>query len=757
MFSLTKKRFKNIVNLKNLLIFQIMVFALFTTFFLTQKIEGPDRMDIGVKDFTSGYSVYNDGWNIAADTLKVDEDIDFLKMEGISLPKGNYVMVVGYRCDEPQRMKIYEGEDTLSEIRLKPGWRDTSFEFRVDKDTEDFRAKVKYSGNGLLCISEIGVYKSSVSWKKAGVILLALFLAADLIIIFFDTLRKERMTVAALSGIVLLISLPLFISGMHGGHDIVFHTNRIAGMAEEIKAGNIPVRILSSWFNGYGYPVPIYYGSLFLYVPAVLYAAGFTILTSYKVYLLAINALTVVVAFFSFKVIFKRDIALLCTLAYVTASYRLLNVYVRAAVGEYTAMAFFPLIAASLYLFLTERDRGLKDHLKYGMLLSVGLTGIIESHTLSVEMIAFLMIIFLITHFRKILQIKTIIGLLTAFVETILINAGFIVPFLDYYFNADVNITGNLANGKPKEIQEYGVYLGQLFAFFENPFGYGQETIVERMSLTPGCLLVMTLIFAAVLWLSGEISSRTKSLFIFSLIVLFMSLDLFPWDAIGSWGGLGRSLVQIQFPFRYVGPFSLVSAILLGFCICDQKARSGEKSESIIIYIAVSIALLTTFVFVSQFMDGADPKRKLNDSFYEMFYDGEYLRNGMDIETTLNLDTEPVTTNAEADILTRNSNEILLYCTTGSEEGTITVPMFNYKGYRASGTDGTRFPIFDDKYCRISFMLPPGYSGQVRVFFDEPWYWRFSFVVSIVSVVLMLLFIIRPVLANRSSVKKTLH
>ena len=59
-----------------------------------------------------------------------------------------------------------------------------------------------------------------------------------------------------------------------------------------------------------------------------------------------INAGTAVITYLCMNGISKnRKIALLTCFAYCTASYRMVNIYVRAAVGEYSAMMFMPVVA----------------------------------------------------------------------------------------------------------------------------------------------------------------------------------------------------------------------------------------------------------------------------------------------------------------------------------------------------------------------------------------------------------------------------
>ena len=101
--------------------------------------------------------------------------------------------------------------------------------------------------------------------------------------------------------------------------------------------------------NEKGYPFSLMYSDVFLYPAAVLRILGFSLQTSYKVYVASITVATVGITFYALRKMFRSDCAaLLGTALYTLSFYRLTNVFVRAAVGEYTAMAFLPLVVYGL-------------------------------------------------------------------------------------------------------------------------------------------------------------------------------------------------------------------------------------------------------------------------------------------------------------------------------------------------------------------------------------------------------------------------
>ena len=139
-------------------------------------------------------------------------------------------------------------------------------------------------------------------------------------------------------------------SGALQGADWSFHLSRIEGIAQGLREGQFPVRVYSIAKDGYGYAPSLFYGELLLYFPAVLRLLGMSVQGAYHTYLLTLQLLTAGIAFFSLRQIFRHNkTALVGSVLYMLSTYHLYKIYWLSAVGEYTAMAFLPLIPAALY------------------------------------------------------------------------------------------------------------------------------------------------------------------------------------------------------------------------------------------------------------------------------------------------------------------------------------------------------------------------------------------------------------------------
>ena len=123
----------------------------------------------------------------------------------------------------------------------------------------------------------------------------------------------------------------------------------------------ITVRYESNAWYGHGYVSPLFYGDIFLYIPALLFLAGVPIFRVVNIYVLLVNLTTVLLCYYSFKGLFKDKYwGMFATICYALAGYRLTNIYVRSALGEYTAMAFLPLCIYGLYrIYVNKTEKSI--------------------------------------------------------------------------------------------------------------------------------------------------------------------------------------------------------------------------------------------------------------------------------------------------------------------------------------------------------------------------------------------------------------
>ncbi|MCI8511983.1 MAG: hypothetical protein HFE83_08315 [Lachnospiraceae bacterium] len=110
----------------------------------------------------------------------------------------------------------------------------------------------------------------------------------------------------------------------------------------------------------------------------------------------------------------------------------MVNIYIRGAVGEYSAMTFLPLLALAVYRIFTTDSSDWKHYKKNILPLTVGMSGLSGTHIFSGEMVIAVLLLLCMVLWKKTLRKNTLRVYITAAMQTVLSNLYFIVPFLDY-------------------------------------------------------------------------------------------------------------------------------------------------------------------------------------------------------------------------------------------------------------------------------------------------------------------------------------
>ena len=67
----------------------------------------------------------------------------------------------------------------------------------------------------------------------------------------------------------------------------------------------------------------------------------------------------------------------------------------------------------------------------------------------------------------------------------------------------------------------------------------------------------------------------------------------------------------------------------------------------------------------------------------------------------------------------------------------IELPLLNYKGYSAvSGKEKLLLSSGDNFRVRVA--LPEEFEGEIKVFYQEPWYWRLAEIISLITMILFI-------------------
>lgn len=635
------------------------------------------------------------------------------------------------------------------EIPLPEGQDAVTFQAYIYAPQEHATLRVTTNGTDFTLQSVILTPSRAWAWYKL-LCHFAFFAALDLALgLWFGLLPicrdPQRLTVwLGVAGIAALASVPLLTDILLPAHDLMFHLDRIEGLAQGLQDGQFPVKIQPFWLMGRGYATSVFYGDLFLYFPAVLRFFGVSVQGAYKCYVVAVNLATAAISCFCFgKMLQNRWAGLLGSLLYTLSGYRLISLYTRAAVGEYTAMTFLPLIAYGLWLIFRQPKDAKAAPLLW-VPAALGYAGVINSHILTCEMVGFLTLMVCVVLLPRTLRKNTFFPLVKVVLGTAALCLWFLVPFLDYMRGSYLVMSAEI----PDSMQVSGAFWTQLLGVFSrsgtNVFGMdafagtGQE-----MSFTLGFSLVLG---AALFFLCTLRGADRKSMpwrvgslcFWLGLLCVWFSTVSFPWDSLCAQYPLVKRLVgTMQYIWRFLSPASLflsVTAACAVVLLWNNKLARNTVA-----------AVLAVFCLVNW---GSVVQTGLEDNGSQTYYSaaalncnriqtGEYLPTGADRDLLM----QPRAITASKTVrLDGEDGQIIdrLHVTVGCQTeqgGTVTVPLLYYPYYQAVDTaTGEQLPLShtEDSY-EITVTLPAGYHGNFTVSFHEPWHWRAAELFSLVS------------------------
>lgn len=720
----------------------ICVFA-FLTIYFTQG--GTREIELLHADMTGGYMLEDGGIHIdetdGAYGLYLNVDTDEIK-------KGWYKIHVAYETgydDNGFLIRPLNGNpdainkdvgDEQGTIALKSQNKDKSVHIWVEEAT-GLQISFHFCGGGYLDIQRIELER--VANYTPAFCVLFLFLAVDFL--FLEAVRvgreerkKRNFIRGGIVSIALIASIPLMNRYVLMGNDMMFHLFRIEGIAEGLCSGQFPVRIMPQWWNEYGYGVSMFYGDIFLYFPAALLLLNYKIQTAYKSYIAVVNLLTVWISYKSFVKIGKDEkIALAGAAIYSLNIFRLMSVYYNNGVGVYTAMAFLPLVIAGLYCIKERRG---------WLYLALGLTGCIQSHLMTCEMMGIFIILFMLIGIKWVCQKTVFFNLCKAGIAVLAWNLWFIVPFINLYPGEyKLKVMENFQSDIQKNGRALGDWLRAVIASFQG------QTDVQWLGVFVGITSVCGLVFVIVTMLvnlrnsskEGKQIEISAALFTgAALAAMFLSTKYFPYDYLCIKNMVLAALIHsLQFPWRFyeVATVFAAIAIVFGFVIWNNL---GYKKVCVVAAgILGGICLLETLFYYHKLLIESPQMTEICEYYAFPEFAGaiEYLP--MSAETFYERH-QVVASGDTVEIkdYKKKYTTIEASCTNhGEQEAYIDVPLFFYPCYKVKDTEtGEELKVTYGENAKIRIVLPSEYQGRIKLEVSERKLWKLADLISLIAI-----------------------
>ncbi len=656
----------------------------------------------------------------------------------LSLRPGNYTMEIDHQGTDGT-VTVRNNGEALGQYVLPADELITKLSFSLPSSSDHLVIEFSAAGDGEFTFKHMNFYSDRVFYTDsiAGAVFLIL-LAAALIFFLqsngFQEKSDQKKSFLVLSAVLLVfVSYPLFNNFLNYSQDLRFHLMRIEGIKEGLLGGQFPVYIYPGNMKNHGY-LGALYPDLFLYIPALLRLLGVSAVTAYKFLLLLIQIATLCISYFSFRVISKSEkIAIAAMVMYMLSPYRLLDIYIRGALGESLALLFLPLVLAGLYELLI----GNTDKWYY---IVLGLSGVVQSHIISGLLIGVVCILFVPFYLKKIFAEKRVVAIIKAFLATVIINMGFLVPFF-YYYPSELKMSVLRMFG----FYEMAAFPSQLF-MMDATMNYA-EVLKSGISgeLVTGIGMVGIVgIVLVILYLvlqkdrNPEEHRFVTVCFITELLYILAATSWFPWETLQKIQFIDKIVVMIQFPWRLLGVAAVLGAITTAIVLFRTDFLRKHLYSLCVIFALLGI--LGSVKIMDTYLEQDVLFTKMSGNVGDSFH-GEYTPESADLDSLTWQDGMQFAEN-QITVTEYNKKRAGASFRYHGEGGNVTLPLLYYKGYRAFLDDGSPLTVSESENGQICITLPSDDSDRnVVVSYQYPSLFLLGYGMSLIGVIALVLMI----------------
>ncbi len=406
----------------------------------------------------------------------------------------------------------------------------------------------------------------------------------------------------------IFICIPLISKNIDMTYDDgIQHIARIIGTYQSLQEGE--TAIMSNFCNGFGYSWNLFYSPLTAFAPLIFKTFGASFTVCIKCFMFLVVFLSGYFMYlFTKKITKNSSIAIIASILYIFAPYRLTDMYIRNALAELTSFVFLPLIFLGLYnIFNEQKDEKKEDkkiiqlkekyYIKDSLILTLGTVGLILTHTIVTMYTTIFAIIYVIINYKKLKDKKVLKVLLINIILILVITAFFWVPLLQHKTQADYEVFKEGRMERTEVLVAYKLDFYRLFFTKSNDYMIYDIGIITLLGLvfTPSAIKKIK---------NKSYYKIYKFALISGIISCIMTLKIFPFEY------LPRILKMIQFSFRLLEFssffFALVSAINIA-----TLSKKVELKELIILLSSIMV-LTVPYTTHLRTIDYIDEQRLIN-------------------------------------------------------------------------------------------------------------------------------------------------
>lgn len=515
----------------------------------------------------------------------------------------------------------------------------------------------------------------------------------------------------------LIIGWQLLRPGYYSMHDDL-QVMRLYEMDRCFKDGQIPCRWAPDLVNNYGQPLFNFYSAFPYYLGELFHIIGFSFVDTVKLlFLLSLFLSGVFVYLLSVQFI-SPPAAVIAGLAYMVAPYHAVDIFVRGALAESWGLTLIPAVLLSLVLVFRRPSA-------YTItFLSLSFAALLTTHHITTLITTPIFILTTILLFLGSSEKKKALAyLLLGGLLGVGLAAFFLLPVL---FERTL-INQSFLTSDYFDFRAHFASLSQLFTKLS--WGYGPSRFnsvdyPETLSFFIGILPLLTLLVSPLLlwqaWRDKNLRLTLIFLTSLSLFYLFMShaKSIAIWEAF-------PALAFVQFPWRFLGPASLLISLLIGF-MAQLLIEIGGKKENAVIAFLVAFLIAANFSYFrfEKYYPTMTDQEKLSGAEYDIQIRGamlDYLPKNVAIpENKAMSQPEIISGNADINYFDKRSNFFASEFDVLSEEAEIRFPVMYFPSWTVYlDRKPNPAPIMtDNPYGQISVKLSKGHR-VVQAFFEN--------------------------------------
>lgn len=516
----------------------------------------------------------------------------------------------------------------------------------------------------------------------------------------------------------LILGWQLLRPGFYSMHDDL-QVMRLYEMDRCFGDGQIPCRWVADLGQNYGQPLFNFYSALPYYLGEAIHLTGISFIDTTKILFLLSLFLSGVFTYLLAKEFFKSEqAALVSAIAYMVAPYHAVDIFVRGALSESWGLTLIPLVLFAVIKVCRQPKA------THSALLSFSLAALLITHNITVLISAPLLAIFgfyfFLTSHNRLRQFAFL-------VPGVLLGVGLSAFFLFPVIFEQQFIQTKFLTTDYFDFRAHFATINQLFAKLS--WGYGPSRFnsyqyPETLSFFVGIVPILAIILAPIALYLKRKDRVTLSLitttFSLGLLYLFMthSRSVMIWEFF-------PTLKFVQFPWRFLGPVSLLTSLLIGFCLESITIKPESKIKIFSFVAALLIAADFNYFRFEKYFPNITDAKKLSGAEYDNQIRGallDYLPQTVQVIPEAKAPAAPVILNGDVSInyFDKRSNYFSSEFDSYTDSATIQFPVMDFPGwtlYQNRLPTPIKFDI-DNDFGLITLNLAKGHH-LIQGFFEN--------------------------------------